>query len=71
MKGLNILNSLLIFIGMISVVALVLAIPIQLLWNHFLVGAIDGIHEIGLFQSFSIYILTTILFKSTVKNKKK
>ena len=58
-------------IGIIALMALILAIPIQWLWNNFLVGAIDGVNEIGLFQAFAINILTSILFSPTTHNKTK
>ena len=65
-----VLVGLFTFIGIVAVAALILAIPIQYLWNNFLVGSIDGINDIGLMQSFSIYLLSSILFKSNTSNKK-
>ena len=58
-------------IGVVALMTLILAIPIQWLWNNFLVGAIDGVNEIGLFQAFAINVLTSILFNTTTYNKTK
>lgn len=57
-------------IGVVIIIALLLAFPIQWLWNNFLVGAIDGVHMIGLGQAFAINVLTSILFKPTSTNNK-
>jgi len=66
----RILGGILAVIGMTALAALILAIPIQWLWNNFLIGAVDGVHEIGLLQAFAINILTSILFKTTVTTNK-
>ena len=38
--------------------------PIYMLWNLCLVGAIDGVREIGWLQAWGIAILSGLLFKS-------
>lgn len=53
-------------IGAIAIVAVLLAWPLQFLWNECLIGAVDGIHSIGFFQALGINILSGILFKTTV-----
>jgi len=63
------LGILVVFVGTIALLALILAFPIQWLWNSFLVGAISGVNKIGLFQAFAIYMLTSILFKAVNTNK--
>jgi hypothetical protein len=49
-------------IGVIAV-AIFLAWPTQWLWNNCLVGAVDGVNEIGLWQALGINFLSSILFK--------
>lgn len=66
----KILAGILTVIGMTALAALILAIPIQWLWNNFLIGAVDGVHEIGLLQAFALNVLTSILFKTTVTTNK-
>jgi hypothetical protein len=38
--------------------------PIMWLWNNALVGAVDGVNEIGWLQAWGINILSGFLFKS-------
>jgi drug/metabolite transporter (DMT)-like permease len=47
------------------VVVAVLAWPIQWLWNHSLVGAVDGVHSITFWQALGIGFLFSILFKNS------
>lgn len=57
-----------IILGAITVVvliALIIAWPVQLLWNGCLVGAIDGIHQIKFMQALGISILFSLLFKNS------
>ena len=61
------------FIGLILVLVLVsflLAWPVMMLWNGCLVGAIDGVREIGWLQAWGLQFLFGILFKTTISNKK-
>jgi hypothetical protein len=61
------------FIGLILVLVLVsflLAWPVMMLWNGCLVGAIDGVREIGWLQAWGLQFLFGILFKTTVTTKK-
>jgi len=45
--------------------------PIMWLWNNALVGAVNGVNEIGWLQAWGINILCGFLFKSSVTNKTK
>jgi hypothetical protein len=49
----------------ITIVAILLAWPVQWLWNNALLGAIEGINPIGFWQALGINFLASILFKST------
>ena len=51
-------------------VSLLLAWPVMMLWNGCLVGAIDGVREIGWLQAWGLQFLFGILFKTTISNKK-
>ena len=53
----------------IFVIGLLFSLPVMWLWNGCLVGAIDGVREIGWLQSFGIMILSGLLFKSTASKK--
>ena len=48
----------------------VLAWPVMMLWNGCLVGAVDGIKEIGWLQAWGLQFLFGILFKATFTTKK-
>jgi hypothetical protein len=56
-------------LGMLVVVAILLAWPTQWLWNHALVGAVDGLNPIGFWQALGINILCGILFRNTSSSK--
>lgn len=49
----------------ITIVAILLAWPVQWLWNNALLGAIEGVNPIGFWQALGINFLASILFKST------
>lgn len=51
-----------------GLLAVLLSIPVWWLWNNCLVGAIDGIHQIGILQALGLNFLTSMLFGSTNKN---
>ena len=55
---------------LIIVIGLVLSLPVMLLWNYCLVGAITGINEIGWLQAWGILILFGLLFKSSTVTTK-
>jgi hypothetical protein len=60
------------FIGLLLVlvlISLLLAWPVMMLWNGCLVGAIDGVQEIGWLQAWGLQFLFGILFKTTVTKK--
>jgi len=65
-----------ILIALIGVVVLVVflgllfSLPVMLLWNGCLVGAIAGINEISWLQAWGIMVLFGILFKTNVETKK-
>jgi len=56
-------------VGLICIVAVLLGYPVMLLWNWCLVGAIDGVNQIGFFQAIGLNLLTSILFKASVNKK--
>jgi len=56
-------------VAVVFVACVLLAWPVQLLWNHSLVGAVDGVHPITFWQALGIGFLFSILFKkSNVSN---
>ena len=44
--------------------------PAMMLWNGCLVGAVDGVQEIGWLQAWGLTVLCGFLFKSNVSNLK-
>jgi hypothetical protein len=66
-KKMERLGAVLSALALIAVGAIVLAWPTQLLWNHSLVGAVDGINPIGFWQALGINLLFGILFKTSSK----
>lgn len=47
------------------ILTVVLAWPVQILWNTSLVPAVDGINLITFWQALGINLLAAILFKSS------
>jgi hypothetical protein len=52
-------------IGLLVLAAVLLAWPVQLLWNGCLIGAVDGVHPIGFWQAMGLNFLFSILFKTS------
>jgi hypothetical protein len=57
-------------IGMIIVIAVLMAWPTQWLWNNALIGAIDGLNPIGFWQALGINVLCGILFRNSTSSSK-
>jgi len=43
------------------------ALPVMWLWNGCLVGAVDGVHDIGFWQALGLLVLSSIMFKNNTK----
>ena len=50
-------------------ISFLLSWPAMMLWNGCLVGAVDGVKEIGWLQAWGLQFLCNILFKTTVSKK--
>ena len=57
-------------IGMVIVVAVLMAWPTQWLWNNALIGTIDGLNPIGFWQALGINVLCGILFRNSTSSSK-
>ena len=66
----SVLHVILLAIGFSVLVSALVSIPVWLLWNGCLVGAISGVNEITWLQAFGINILANIIFKTGVETKK-
>jgi hypothetical protein len=64
------LEALFTFAGIIGIIAIVLGLPVMLLWN-WLIPSIFGLTEITLWQAIGINILCTILFGGNTKHLNK
>jgi len=53
----------------IVAVGLLFSLPVMLLWNGCLVGAINGINEISWLQAWGILVLCGLLFKTQINKK--
>ena len=56
-------------LGFIVLLSFLLSWPIMMLWNGCLVGAVDGVHNIGWLQAWGLTLLIHSLFKATVTSK--
>lgn len=59
------IKAALLAIFAIAGLTIVLAWPLQLLWNGCLVPAIDGVNAISFWQALGLNFLASILFKPT------
>lgn len=61
----EIILALLLVVVLVCVVGLLFSLPVMLLWNGCLVGAVSGVNEITWLQAWGILILFGLLFKSS------
>lgn len=62
-------EALLVAVALLALGAVVLAWPVQLLWNYSLVGAVEGINPVTFWQALGINFLFGILFKNSSSSK--
>jgi hypothetical protein len=61
----EIILALLLIVVLVCVVGLLFSLPVMLLWNGCLVGAISGVNEITWLQAWGILVLFGLLFKGS------
>jgi len=66
----NILIALIGIVSLVVLMGLLFSLPVMLLWNYCLVGAVAGVTEISWLQAWGIMVLFGILFKTNVETKK-
>ena len=55
-----------VIVGIAAILlGMLIAYPIQFLWNHALVGAIEGVNKIGYWQAYGIVLLIKIMINTT------
>ena len=64
----NVLGGLAIVLGVLVVIALILGLPVMLLWN-WLMPQIFGLPFIGFWQAVGLNILSSILFSKPTYKK--
>lgn len=60
----NVFNTLVGIVAMIVALGLLFALPTWFLWNNVLVGAVNGVHEIGVWSAWGLNILSGIFFRT-------
>ena len=65
-----IIGATVLVVAVIVGLGLLLAWPTELLWNGCLIGAVDGVHEITLFQAWGLNVLFGIMFKNATASSK-
>lgn len=61
----HVIVAILLLLTLVVFVGLLFSLPVMLLWNGCLVGAVTGINEITWIQAWGILILCGLLFKSS------
>lgn len=67
----TIVGSIMFGIAGLLLLSFLLSLPVYLLWNGCLVGAVAGVSEVSWLQAWGITILTGFLFKTSVTTKSK
>jgi hypothetical protein len=67
----EVLTVLVAVVALIIAVGLLFSLPVMLLWNGCLVGAINGVNEITWLQAWGILVLCGLLFKTTLSKSTK
>jgi len=65
----TVIFGILFAVAVVVFFGLLLSLPVMLLWNYCLVGAVAGINQIGWLQAWGILILCGFLFKTSVSSK--
>jgi hypothetical protein len=65
----NVLEAILLIVGLIVLAAILLALPLQLLWN-WLMPDLFNLPAITFWQALGLNMLAGILFKSNINIKK-
>jgi Sec-independent protein secretion pathway component TatC len=63
------LTVLVAVVALIVAIGLLFSLPVMLLWNGCLVGAINGVNEITWLQAWGILVLCGLLFKTQLSKK--
>jgi hypothetical protein len=69
----NVVEALGTFIGIVAailVVSFLLSWPVMMLWNGCLVGAVEGVREIGWLQAWGLQFMLNLMFKTKTSTKK-
>jgi len=70
MKTNNVLEDILIIIGLIVLAAILFALPLQILWNWLIYSKFGWSPEISFGEAFGLNMLAGILFRTNVNVKK-
>lgn len=55
---------------MLVILGILMAWPVQILWNACLIQAVDGLNPITFWQALGINVLCSILFKNSSSSSK-
>lgn len=71
-RSVNIISTWIGVLIALVFMAVIMALPTQLLWNRCLLPAVEGVNPIGFWQALGLNFLASILFKSSnVSTKEK
>jgi len=59
------LGALVLFAILVCIGGLLFSLPVWLLWNYCLVGAVAGVSQVTWLQAWGITVLCAFLFKSS------
>ena len=68
----NVVEAIGTFIGIVAAIlflSFLLSWPVMMLWNGCLVGAIDGVRDIGWLQAWGLQFMLNLMFKTTMVTK--
>ena len=65
----QVIGLIVVAVVIIIAVGLLFSLPVMLLWNGCLVGAVAGVNEITWLQAWGILVLCGLLFKTSLNKK--
>ena len=65
----QVIGVIVVAVVIIIAVGLLFSLPVMLLWNGCLVGAVAGVNEITWLQAWGILVLCGLLFKTSLNKK--
>lgn len=65
----EVVGGIVVLVAGILFLSFLMSWPVMMLWNGCLVGALDGVREIGWLQAWGLQFLVNLMFKVNLSKK--